>query len=112
MISIKKAHGILRAASAVLILGITLFALNMFIFHDSPMRETVTPRPVPMNLMETEPTRPSTLKGLPNPLQERRPPTPNDVVCLIGTDRIANDPTADTAYLFIVGRRVNVNAYV
>lgn len=112
MINSKKASGILRASHFLLMLGIPLFALNTFILHDHPVRQIDAPRSVPMNARETEPASPSTLKELPNPLQERRPPPPNEVVFLIGTDRIANDPTADTAYLFVVGRKINVNAYV
>lgn len=103
----KRANALLWSGNVVLILGIV-----SFIFRENPTRGSDAPEILPRVPPPLEASNSHALGGLPNPLKEPVHPPQDDLVWLIGADRIANEPSADTAYLFIVGRHVNVNAYV
>lgn len=111
MVNAKRVNALLWIGNVALILGITSFTLNSFILRKTSNRVVEPserpPRvPPPAELRDTV-----SLAGLPNPLKDFIRMAQDDAVCLIGIDGIAGDPNAATAYLFLVGRKVYVNAY-
>lgn len=113
----KRANALLWTGNILLIVGIVAFAFQFLIFPEVRAPEVEPPISVPPLGTPHDPTDTQALARLPNPLLP-----PKDIVKagdvrtgpirLIGTDRIQDDPSADTAYLLIVNRNVNVNAYV
>ena len=112
MMNAKRANILLWTGNLVLILGIASFAIGAFVFHESPNRMVEEPKLLPRVSPPVEVRDTDLLAGLPNPLKEPVVIPPIDVVCLIGIDGIAGDPKTATAYLFLAGRKLFVNAYV
>jgi len=117
MINAKRANALLWTGNVLLIIGIVAFAFQYLIFPELKTRETEAPNTVPPYTQPNDPTDTTALGKLANPLV---PPKlvnpdaggPRGPVRLIGTDRILDDPTADTAYLELPARKLNVNAYL
>jgi hypothetical protein len=116
MINAKRANALLWTGNVLLIIGIVAFAFQYLIFPELKTHQDDPPVTVPPLTQPNDPTDTTALGKLPNPLL---PPTgpmgkegPRGPVRLIGTDRILDDPKADTAYLELPTRRLNVNAYV
>jgi hypothetical protein len=113
----KRTNALLWTGNILLIIGIVAFAFQFLIFPEVRAPEAEPPISVPPFVNPQDPTDTQALARVPNPLLPPKDiPKPGSVasgpIRLIGTDRIQDDPTADTAYLFIVNRSVNVNAYV
>ncbi|HKS16780.1 MAG TPA: hypothetical protein VJU16_05670 [Planctomycetota bacterium] len=107
MITAKRANALLWTGNVLLILGILPFAL-----HERPVRKHPAPEALPPKPPQDHSWDTQALARLINPLLEVVPEPVADLVCLIGTDRIAGDVRSETAYLFIASRKLHVNAYV
>lgn len=112
----KRVHAILWIGNVLLIIGIVAFAFQFLIFPELRPPDVDKPISVPPAGTFKDTTDTQALAKLPNPLV---PPKgadpgkgPSGPIKLIGTDRIQDDPTMDVAYLTLVARSVNVNAYV
>src|SRR5688572_24642739 len=116
MINAKRANALLWTGNVLLIIGIVAFAFQYLIFPELKTHQDDPPVTVPPYTQALDPTDTSALGKLSNPLLPPVGPVskdgPRGPVKLIGTDRIVDDPDADTAYLEIPSRRLNVNAYV
>jgi hypothetical protein len=100
MINAKRATALLWTANVLVIL-----AIAALVNPARPTREVTPPHSLPPKTSVDEPMDLNALAG-PRPLAVERAE-----VLLIGIDRIARDPSADTAYLYLVSRKVRVNAY-
>jgi len=110
----KRANAILWTGNVVLIIAIVAFAFQFLIFPELKTHDLEAPISVPPLTGTTDPTDTQALAKLPNPLlppAEKGPQGPTGPVKLIGTDKIKDDPTSDTAYLELPARKLNVNAY-
>ena len=114
MKNVKRANAFLWAGNVLLIVGIVAFALQFMILKDVRVLEVPMPISVPPYPPSTDPVDSKALGNLPNPLVPARPTGPAQVgpIRLIGTDRLLSDPLADTAYMELITKKLNVNAYV
>ena len=112
MITAKRANALLWTGNVLLIFGIVPFALDSFVLHDRTARIVDSPQPLPLKLSGGDSWDTLALSRFSNPLVEVVPEPLIDLICLIGTDRIAGDLRSQTAYLFIASRKLHVNAYV
>ena len=117
MINAKRENALLWTGIVLLIIGIVAFEFQYLIFPELKTRENEAPVTVPPYSQPNDPTDTSALGKLSNPLVPPKPTGPVEggprgPVRLIGTDRILDDPAADTAYLELPARKLNVNAYI
>jgi hypothetical protein len=116
MINAKRANALLWTGNVLLIIGIVAFAFQFLILPETETRVIESPITVPPYGKDPDPTDPTALGKLPNPLVPSRtieaPGVTRGSVKLLGTFRILDDPEGDTAYLELPSRRLNVNAYV
>jgi len=108
---VRSANVLLWSANILLIFGI--FALAAALVFKSRSTPQIDPpgsiRVIPNPADNADVTA---LRDLPNPLRAVELAVSRDLVLLIGIDAIKNNPTSHTAYLYLVGRKVGVNAYV
>ncbi|HZL72049.1 MAG TPA: hypothetical protein VFC86_06295 [Planctomycetota bacterium] len=110
MINAKRANAFIWTINVLLIAGIFVITIQLFLFPKPRTRGVKPVEPLPIENLLVERLDASALTSPSNPLlpPEIRPPSPG--VLLIGIDRIKDDSAA-TAYLYLVGRRIYVNAY-
>jgi hypothetical protein len=111
MINAKRANALLWTGNLALILGIASFSLSSFILRETAVGAGPASEPLPRAPSVVDVRDTVSLAGLPNPLKDPIRMAQDDSVCLIGIDGIAGDPDAATAYLFLAGRKLFVNAY-
>ena len=110
MINAKRANAFIWAINVLLIAGIFVITIQLFLFPRPRTRGVKPVEPLPMEGLLVERLDASALTSHSNPLLPPEIPLQSHVVLLIGIDRIKDDSAA-TAYLYLVGRKIYVNAY-
>ena len=108
---VRGANSLLWSANLLLIFSILALAAALAFKSPTPPRVD-PPDSIPKILNPSESADVAALRDLPNPLRVVEEPVSRDLVLLIGIDAIKNSPMSHTAYLYLVGRKVGVNAYV
>ncbi|HKS16779.1 MAG TPA: hypothetical protein VJU16_05665, partial [Planctomycetota bacterium] len=112
----KRVNAFLWIGNVVLIVGIVAFAFQFLILPETRTRDVEAPISMPLLNNPVDVTDTTALGKLANPLIPKvvESPTtgPTGPIRLIGTDSIVDDPTSHVAYLEILARKLNVNAYV
>ena len=98
MINAKRANAFIWTINVLLIAGIFVITIQLFLFPKPRIRDVKPVEPLPIENLLVERVEPPEI------------PLPSPVVLLIGIDRIKDDSAA-TAYLYLVGRKIYVNAY-
>jgi hypothetical protein len=116
MVNAKKANAFLWIGNVLLIIAIVAFAFQYLILPEARTRDVEAPISMPLLTNQVDLTDTTALAKLPNPLvpkiTEATPTGPSGPIRLIGTDSIFGDPASHVAYLEILARKLNVNAYV
>src|SRR5262245_40772070 len=117
MINAKRANAFLWIGNVFLIIGIVAFAFQFLILPEARAIDVAPPISLPPLVQQVDLIDSQALGKLPNPLLPPKPTVPgtekeSGPIRLIGTDSIVDDPTSHVAYLEILLRRLNVNAYV
>ena len=110
MINAKRANAFIWTINVLLIAGIFVITIQLFLFPRPRTRGVKPVEALPIEGLLVERLDASALTSHSNPLLPPEIPLQSQVVLLIGIDRIKDDSAA-TAYLYLVGRKIYVNAY-
>ena len=117
MMNAKRANAFLWIGNVCLIIGIVAFAFQFLIFPEARTLDVAPPISLPPLVQAQDLIDTTALAKLTNPLLPPKqgpedPKAAQGPIRLIGTDSIVGDPKSHVAYLEILLRRLNVNAYV